>query len=183
MSIPQTNFLVTFEKDPTHFQRDHNKALRAALTAAAVYHHRQHIPLHFKAGNSSRYHYAPRNADYKKYKRKTYGSSTDFVKTGASKQLATSQRQIAATPKTVKLKLQLPFKGGATGRVLDEAARARMGKAPPSKKQISAQIQLLRRMAEIQTFTESEVTALAKEVEFQYVNVINQPSTPRRKRF
>ncbi len=103
--------------------RHHNSFVKLALAEAMNRHHKNVIPEHFKATARDKYHYRERNTAYKKAKMKRYGSRTDLVKTGESKEFMTHNRTITVagaaeggkTPIKATITMRFPFKGG-TGR-------------------------------------------------------------------
>jgi hypothetical protein len=101
-------------------KRDHNRVVKDALKAIIARHHKQHIPKHFERSAHGTYGYKQRSQKYIREKNRRYGSSTDLVKTGRSRQkmLADPKIVIGGAAEGGKkklqgvLKLRFDFTGG-----------------------------------------------------------------------
>lgn len=156
--LPPIIFVIEIPTRPEDIaKRHHNKIVREAMQKTAEKHHAKHVPDHFKATNRQRYKHAPRGERYKKYKVKRYGSRTDLVKTGRTKDWMTRAYKIriggnaeAGTTKATLI-LTFPFKGG-TGRFKD----------PTNFKAAQAQKTIMQMKGEIETFADDEKARLAE---------------------
>src|SRR4051794_26211527 len=108
MTAPLVEGLLTLPFDPALFTRDHNRFLRASFVDGADFHHQHHIKRHFEPFAGAKYGYQPRSRKYNAWKRRKYGEAVDLVKTGETRAVVTTQRQITATPKGAKLTMRLP---------------------------------------------------------------------------
>lgn len=189
MAIPITTITVSMPKDPALFTRDHNRFSRAANVAAADFHFQRHIPRHFEGFAGPKYGYWKRTKGYLKRKQKIVGNKPDLVFSGKSKRMVLSTTPtIRATPKGSTLILRLPIAGG-TGNALDAAAAARLFAAGKRKnkgftqKQVNSQIQIQRRVHELQAVSADEARKLAEVRAQEYVRLANEPGVRRRIRF
>jgi hypothetical protein len=159
--------------------------MRHAYTAAAEYHFQHHVPRHFQGFAAAKYGYYPRTKKYNDRKLKQVGHTDPLVFTGASRREATSNHRIAATPKGSKLFVRLAISGGS-GRVLDAAAAARKfaaGKrktATISKTQVQSQIQVLKRVSEMETVAQDEINTLGRVMQEDYQHQADTQTTPYR---
>lgn len=185
MGIPVITVDIKLPRDPGVFLRDHNRALRIACAYAAVYHHRVHIPWHFQSFAKKKYGYAKRSSRYLAWKEKVIpgeDGTQDLVFTGKTRSEVTRNRTIAATPKGATLRMKIPIQGGA-GRLMDDAARARLGRRPLTIKAVNSQREIIKRIAELEALAPDEIKTLAGEIERVYFEIVNQKHFPRRKRY
>ena len=185
MGIPVITTTVTLPRDPAVFQRDHNRALRTACAYAAEYHHRVHIPRHFQGFAAAKYGYAKRSPRYIKWKERVIKGADgkqDLVFSGMTRSEITKNRAISATPKGATLRMRIPISGG-TGRLMDEAARARTGRKALTIRAITAQRNIIMRVAEVEAISRDEINTLMGEVKRIYFEIVNQPHIRRRKRY
>lgn len=66
-----------------------NKMVKDSLRETLAYHHNKHMPRHFRREARERYSHKPRSEKYKAWKKKRFGSITDLVMTGSTKQKLT----------------------------------------------------------------------------------------------
>jgi hypothetical protein len=151
--------------DPRIFIREHNKALRAANEAAADYHHRINMPDHFKMVGYSKYQIDKRSAKYNKRKHRRVNHVLPNVYTGNTRREVLGQRQIRATPKGARLLMRFSLKGGS-GRFY-----VRRGMKLQA---VSSQIEMMRRVAELEAISEGEQKSIMQEVKRAYVSLVNQ---------
>jgi hypothetical protein len=183
--IPQVTAQIDIARDPFLFESGHSKSMRAAYTGGAEFHHSQHMPRHFQPFAKSKYGYKPRTKKYNARKLKIVGHQIDNVFTGRSKTEITTKHKVQSTAKGAKLKMKLPITGG-TGRLQDDAARARLfaaGKAKTQKitgRQISSQKTIIERVAEMKVISGDEHRTVAKVAKVKYVEQANMPTTRRR---
>lgn len=184
--IPIMTVTVTLPRDPALFQRDHNRFSRAANVLAARYHFQKHIPRHFQGFAAAKYGYRKRTSKYKQRKIKLVGAKPDMVFSGRSQRVITGTApKIQATPKGSRLIMRLPIDGG-TGKILDAAAAQRLfaaGKrktATFTKRQVNSQIEIMRRVKEMEAVSPDEARALAEVRAAEYVRLANEPGTRKR---
>lgn len=186
--IPIMTVELTLPRDPALFQRDHNRFMRAAMTAAAEYHWRQHMPRHFQKFAAAKYGYVPRSKKYNDRKIKIVGHQIDNVLSGRSRREVTSKRTITATPKGARLKMVLPIKGG-TGNLLDQAAAARLFAAGKRQqkgftaRQVNSQKSIIARVKELEAISADEIRANSRVIHDEYHRQATAPDTKRRIRF
>lgn len=187
-AFPSTALSINFTRDPRLFSRDHNRHMRHAFEAGAEYHFQHHVPRHFQGFAAAKYGYYPRTQKYNDRKLKQVGHLDPLVFTGASKRRATgSHLPIQATPKGATLTVQLAI-DKASGRLLDAAAAARLfaaGKrktATISNKQLQNQVQILRRVTELQAISQDEINTVGRKIAEDYTNQANSQSQPYRVR-
>jgi len=181
-------------RDPRLFVRDHNRFVREAFRKAAEFHHKKHIPRHFEKFAGAKYGYAkrrsrvwvgifeaigkspwrpgePRKGSYQEYKDRL--GLPPLVFTGASRHLATTQRQITATStKGARLIVRLAL-GGASGRFRFKKGQTQLTQ---QQKEIAA------RIAEMETIAPDEQRAINRVIQEHYTLLANAPGTPYRKR-
>lgn len=162
--MPSFNITV-ITPDPRLFSREHNKILRAVNVKAADYHHRIHMPDHFKMLGYQKYGISRRSSAYNKRKQKKYNHTLPLVFTGFTRQLVLSQRRIRATPKGAKLEMRAAFKGGS-GRI--------RWRSDMTKKQVSSAMEAIKRKAELEAISQSEVEKLAELRLKWYVEEVNK---------
>lgn len=186
LGIPIVTVTVKLARDPSLFQRDHNRFSRQANVKVAEFHKEHHIPRHFESFAGAKYGYWKRKPKYLKRKKRLVGEKPDNVFSGKSKrQIISSHGTIRATPKGSRLILKLPIDGG-TGRVLNEAAAARLFAAGKrknlgfTKQQKQSQIQILHRVAELEAVSGDEVRTLARVRLEEYTRLANEPGTKKR---
>lgn len=184
--IPIMTVTVTLPRDPALFVRDHNRFSRAANVLAAQYHWQKHIPRHFQSFAAAKYGYQQRSGKYRKRKIKLVGNQPDMVFSGRSRRMMTgTQPTIRATPKGSTLIMRLPIDGG-TGKILDAAAAARLFAAGKrshkgfTQRQVNSQVQIVRRVAEMQAVSADEIRTLAEVRATEYVRLANQPGVKKR---
>lgn len=151
--------------DPRLFIREHNRALRTANEKAADYHHKHHMPDHFKMVGYSNYKIDERSAKYKKRKYRIYHHALPNVFTGATRREVLANRQIRATPKGARLTMKVPLVGG-TGRF-----RVRPGM---KLKAVKGQIEMMRRVAELEAISAFEIASLATFRRDMYAALVNK---------
>lgn len=188
VAMPGSSVELVFSADPRLKARDHNKFMRAAFTAGAEYHFRQHVPRHFEDFAIHKYGYYPRSEKYNDRKMKQVGHNHPLVFTGASKRMATgSHLPVQATPKGATLTVRLAFSGGS-GRMKDAAAIARLHAAGKrinstfTEKQVNGQIEALRRVSEMESMSSDEVNTVGRVILDKYTELANAPGTEYRKR-
>lgn len=186
MAVPITIITVTMPRDPALFTRDHNRFARAANVAAARYHFDKHISRHFEDFAGAKYGYWKRTKGYLKRKKKIVGNKPDMVFSGKTKRMVlSSEPTIRATPKGSTLILRLPIAGG-TGKVLDADAAARLFAAGKRKnkgftqRQVNSQVQIQRRVKELQAVSPDEVRKLMQVRADEYTRLANEPGVRRR---
>ncbi len=185
MAIPITTITVTMPRDPSLFAAEHNRFSRAANIAAAEFHWQKHIPRHFEAFAAAKYGYWKRTNRYLKRKRHIVGNEPDNVFSGRTRRtITTTPPIIRATPRISRLIMKLPISG--TGRVLDDAAAARLFKAGIRKtkgftnRQANSQIQVMHRVAELQVVSADEARKLALVRADEYTRLASQPGIRKR---
>ena len=177
---------VTLPRDPALFTRDHNRFAREANGAAALYHWQRHIPRHFQGFAAAKYGYNKRTAKYRARKIKLVGAKPDMVFSGRSQRMMTRNApQIRKTPKGATLIMRLPIDGG-TGKILDAEAAERLYRAGKRKhrgfteRQVNSQIQIMRRVAEMEAVSADEIRTLAEVRATTYTRLANEPGTRKR---
>jgi len=151
--------------DPRIFVREHNRALRAAHEAAAAFQHKKHMPDHFKMVGYGKYRYDQRSARYRKRKQREKSHQLPNVFTGNTRREILASRTIRATPKGARLSMRFSLSGGS-GRFY-----VRRGM---SFRQIQSQVQMMRRVAELEAITEGEQEALVSVIQTQYARNVNR---------
>jgi len=151
--------------DPRIFVREHNKALRAANESGAIEHHEKHMPDHFKVIGFFRYKFDKRTRAYTKRKMIKKGHGKPNVYTGNTRQEVLGFRTIRVTPKGARLLMRFSLKGGS-GRFY-----VRRGM---SLRQISSQVQMMRRVAELEAMTKIEHRAIMQVVRREYIDNVNK---------
>lgn len=151
--------------DPRIFLREHNRALRAANEEAAVYHHEKHMPDHFKMAGYSKYKIDKRSARYNKRKHRTVNHTLPNVFSGNTRREVLAARTIRATPKGARLQMRFSLKGGS-GRFY-----VRRGM---SLRQVSSQVQMMRRVAELEAVNDTELKTLGSEIQAAYIDNVNK---------
>ncbi len=186
VGIPIMTVNVSLPRDPALFVREHNRFSRAANVYAAEYHWRHHIPRHFEGFAAAKYGYFKRSSKYNERKLKIVGDKPDNVFSGRSqRQMTNSYPKIRATPKGSTLIMKMPI-GEGSGRILDAAAAARLFAAGKRKnkgfteRQATSQINIIRRVAEMQSVSTDEVAKLAQVRADEYVRLANQPGVRKR---
>lgn len=162
MAYVKTTLVTT---DPRIFLREHNKALRAANEAAAAYHHEKHMPDHFKMVGYTKYKIDKRSAKYNKRKHRKFNHTLPNVYTGNTRREVLGGRTIRATPKGARLVMRFSLKGGS-GRFY-----VRRGM---SLRQVSSQVEMMRRVAELQAVSEGERKTLGGEIQAAYMTNVNK---------
>lgn len=194
MSGPRITANLHFTRDPRLYGRDHNTFVRESFRDAAVFHHRQHIPRHFQPIASVKYGYARRRSrvwvgifeaigkfPWRNGDRRT-GSYQEFkdrvglpplVFTGASRALATSQRQVTATAtKGARLILRLALRG-ASGRFRFQKGQRHL---------TQQQKEIVARIAEVETIAPDEQRTINRTIQTTYTARANAPGVAYRKR-
>lgn len=144
---------------PPAMGRRARAAVRNAAVAAADWHWKKSIPLHFKSGNATRYGYKPRSKRYQAIKRLLTRRGTPLVFSGTTQQEVTGSRTIRATgTKGSTLLLRASF-AGMSGRF-----RLKAGQRFLSQKQ---EMQLAR-VKEIEAIRSDEIDELVQVEERQY---------------
>lgn len=193
MTVP-VSATMHFTRDPRLYVRDHNRFVREAYRKAAEFHHKEHIPRHFEKFAGAKYGYAkrrsrvwvgifeaigkspwrpgePRKGSYQEYKDRL--GLPPLVFTGASRDLATSQRQITATAtKGARLIVRLALVG----------ASGRFRKKPGQTQLTQQQKEIVSRIAEMETIAPDEQRRINWEIQRSYTIQANAPGTPYRKR-
>lgn len=100
-------------------QRAINRSVSSALEDGLKLWHSQMLPDHFKPGNTAKYNYQPRKAEYKRRKaqrRRTYkgrpiqrGGLVDLVYTGDTERQAKTRYVTVAKGTTARLYMYVPF--------------------------------------------------------------------------
>jgi len=151
--------------DPRLFIREHNRALRSANEYAADYHHKKHMPDHFKMVGYSNYKLDRRTAKYAKRKHRIYNHALPNVFTGNTRREMLQNRQIRSTPKGARLTMKVPLTGG-TGRF-----RIRPGM---KLRAVAGQVEMMRRVAELEAISQTEINTLATIRRDYYVGLVNK---------
>lgn len=105
--IPEVGFVMEMPDwlaSSARLRRIHNQASKEAARRTLAKHHKKRIPDHFKQTNRSKYDHKARSARTKAYKKKKFGSITDLVKTGRTKQSMTAtspQIQVGGTASSI----------------------------------------------------------------------------------
>lgn len=178
MTAPKVETSLRFSPDPSDLDRNHRKYMNTAHREAADLHHRKFMKRHFDYSAYRLYGYQSRGKKYNERKKRLFGHTLPNVFTGKSRREITTQRQITATPSGARLIMRLPIQGGS-GRVLDEKALKRLGRGALTKHQIHGQQLILTRVAEMETVSEDEVQAFAKNVERSYGLQADAAGRPR----
>lgn len=137
--------------DPRLFARSHNQAIRSANEESAAYHHDKNMPDHFKMVGYTKYRFDQRVASYRKRKQRKVNHQLPNVLTGTTRSEVLGARTIRATPKGARLLMRFSLKGGS-GRFY-----VRRGM---SFRQITSQVYMMRRVAELEAVTEGELKTL-----------------------
>lgn len=134
--VPDVGFVMTFPDwlmQSARLTRIHNTVSKLALRRVLMKHHKERIPDHFKQTNRNKYDHKERSSRTKAYKRRKFGSITDLVKTGRTRQSMTATRpqvQIGgsgATVMTGKMFMRFPFSvdlSPGTGKTVTPAVMA-----------------------------------------------------------
>lgn len=62
-----------------------NKMVKDSVRETLTFHHNKHMPRHFKREARARYNHKPRSEKYKAWKKRRFGSITDLVMTGSTR--------------------------------------------------------------------------------------------------
>lgn len=153
-------------KNPSRKQR---VWIREAVTAAADYHHKHHIPKHFKAGAKTRYDYPMRSKRWQERKKKLGRGTLPLVFTGTTQQEITGSRQIRATStRGARLIMRASLRGLTSGRFRIRAGQFRLS---------GAQERIEQRRQEISAIAPDEWTKLAAVEEHTYQQQVDQNLT------
>ncbi len=94
IKFPGIGFVIV-APDPmvnsARFLRIHNRISKNALKAVLLWHWETNTPKHFKQHARGKYDYAERSRGYKAKKRAKFGSITDLVKSGRTRDALTTQ--------------------------------------------------------------------------------------------
>jgi len=154
---------------PANPSRKQRVWIREAVTAAADYHHRHHIPKHFKTQAATQYGYKRRSRRWQDTKKKLGRPAMPLVFTGKTKQEITSSREIRATStRGARLVMRASLRGLTSGRF-----RIKVGQFRLSERQ--EQIEMRRQ--EIVAMTPDEITTLARIEEQAYQQQVDKHLT------
>jgi hypothetical protein len=151
--------------DPRLFIRDHNRAIRTANEEAAAYHHKEHMPDHFKMVGYSKYKLDKRTAAYAKRKHRKYNHALPNVLTGNTRREMLQNRTIRATPKGARLTMKIPLVGGSGQFRLRRGMKLRS---------IRGQVEMTRRIAELEAISQTEINTLATFRRDKYVDLVTK---------
>lgn len=183
--IPKLTAQIDIKRDPALYESSHNKSMSAAWKGGAEFHHSNHMPRHFQAFAGAKYGYKKRSKKYNARKLRIVGHQIDNVFTGKSRTEITTKRRIQGSPKGATLRMRLPISGG-TGRLEDDAARARLhaaGKIKSRKitnRQITGQKTIIERVAEMKAVAPDEFRTIGRVAKIKYVEQANAPTSKRR---
>lgn len=154
---------------PANPSRKQRKWIREAVTAAADYHHRHHIPKHFQTQAATKYGYKRRSRRWQDTKKKLGRSAMPMIFTGTTKQEITSHREIRATStRGARLIMRASLRGLTSGRYRIKVGQFRLSE---QQEQIEA------RRQEIVALTADEITTLARVEEEAYQQQVDQHLT------
>lgn len=79
--------LIDLPERPAQIAQDRvwNKINKDAMKVALMHHHNTHMPRHFKRDARQRYSHKERNAKYKAWKKRKFGSLIDLVMSGSTR--------------------------------------------------------------------------------------------------
>ena len=100
------NLKITYDPPPSKYSRKFNATTKAAYLAGAKYWHQQFLPMHFRAGAESKYHYRTRTEKY--LNRKGKRGKPPLVYSGATQEAVESYVKIKPYPSRVRLEMHAP---------------------------------------------------------------------------
>lgn len=154
-------------------RRDHNRFVKESLRECLKEHHEKRIPGHFTKSAHQKYHYIRRSEKYMRWKARRFHSTTDLVKTGASRdQMKTGRITVGGAAEggkdiNAKLTLRFVFKGG-TGRFHRDTPMYR-------------RITILQMHKEIQAMTDDERRAFAEKFSNDYWDRVAKHNAGRKR--
>jgi hypothetical protein len=129
--------------------RPHNQAARTAMERTLVFHHKHHMPAHFRLDARHRYRHQERSKSWKAFKKKAYRSIIDLVARGKLK----SSINAAST---------IRISGSITGGTLMGTLVMR-APFPTRNKSVNARVVTIQQMVrELQTVTDEEKMRLGR---------------------
>lgn len=169
--MPILSYSLEVPERLVHSDRVHNRLMKVTMREAAEDHWRRRVPGHFTRPAHNKYGYAERSKKYRFYKQRKYGSSIDLVRTGRTRHVMTTQKQIrlggSATGRGViaRVILRFPFPGG-TQRF---------------KGQSRQRVTIEQMMREIRAITAAEGAEIATFVHGSYVRHVETDTSARQR--
>lgn len=154
------------------FLRIHNRAAKDALRAEAEKHHKERIPGHFTRSAAQKYGHMRRTPRYMRMKARRWGSVTDLVKTGDTKDEMTQNAVIRVGGKAadadgtsgelrVTIELRFPFGRDAQKAVAKAIRTGKLRRGHTSGAHRSG-VTIRQMRKEIASITDAEHTQIAR---------------------